>query len=461
MRIGDSGRRPSRRRWLFVVGALLLVPLSLSILRVGSPELSLETDLPGIGPHTVVSASAVESGRGLGNVRLELEQNGEVRVLDEHEFVPRSPWEWWGERTIEDHFEASIGHDEIDGLEAGQATLRLVAERAGSALRRPGPVVLEKVVPVKLRPPLISVQSEAVYLRQGGSGVVVYRVDPPGARDGVEVEDRFFPGHALPGDSGGLRFAFFGAPYDLTDGSAVVVVASDDLGNTARQRFLTDYRLQPPKQSTIQLSDSFMERVVPQIAAQSDVQEGETLLDSYLAINRDLRSANDQRLIELATASRAEFLWQRPFLQQPNSQVMDAFASQRRYFYDGELVDRQTHLGYDLASRRRDEVLASNRGVVALAEYFGIYGNAVVLDHGFGLMTLYAHLSSIEVSVGESVERGQTVGRSGETGLAGGDHLHFSVLMGGLPVDALEWWDGKWIADRVADQLGTALAFER
>ncbi len=100
------------------------------------------------------------------------------------------------------------------------------------------------------------------------------------------------------------------------------------------------------------------------------------------------------------------------------------------------------------------------QGVVLLARYFGIYGNTVVLDHGYGLMSLYGHLSSISVNGGQPIDRGDVIGRSGATGLAGGDHLHFTMLLHGLPVDPREWWDGHWIRDRLALKLGAALPFE-
>ena len=94
-----------------------------------------------------------------------------------------------------------------------------------------------------------------------------------------------------------------------------------------------------------------------------------------------------------------------------------------------------------------------------LARYFGIYGNSVVVDHGYGLMSLYAHLSSLGVKEGDRVERGQELGRSGETGLAGGDHLHFTMLLHGMPVNPIEWWDAHWLRDRLKTKLGKALPF--
>jgi murein DD-endopeptidase MepM/ murein hydrolase activator NlpD len=201
-----------------------------------------------------------------------------------------------------------------------------------------------------------------------------------------------------------------------------------------------------------------MQKVVPAILSQTpELEQRGSLLDNYLAINGELRAANSQYLIDLAADSVQEFLWSRPFLQMPNSQVMSTFADRRTYLYEGRSVDQQDHLGYDLASTARATIPAANDGIVVLARFFGIYGNAVVIDHGFGLMSLYGHLSSIDVSEADVVERGQSLGRSGETGLAGGDHLHFTMLLRGLPVNPVEWWDGHWIRDRLETKLGPQL----
>jgi hypothetical protein len=70
-----------------------------------------------------------------------------------------------------------------------------------------------------------------------------------------------------------------------------------------------------------------------------------------------------------------------------------------------------------------------------------------------GVQSLYGHLSSITVEVGDRINRGETIGRSGATGLAGGDHLHFTVLVAGHPVNPVEWWDPHWVADRVDRKL--------
>ena len=83
----------------------------------------------------------------------------------------------------------------------------------------------------------------------------------------------------------------------------------------------------------------------------------------------------------------------------------------------------------------------------------GIYGNCVVIDHGFGLQTIYGHLSEFLVKKGDMVKKGQIIGKTGSTGLAGGDHLHFTMQVDGVQVNAVEWWDPHWVKDRILSKM--------
>jgi murein DD-endopeptidase MepM/ murein hydrolase activator NlpD len=183
------------------------------------------------------------------------------------------------------------------------------------------------------------------------------------------------------------------------------------------------------------------------------VDEPENLLNSYLSINRDLRRKNNERIAAMASATSPEILWQGAFRQLSNSAVEAGFADQRTYIYDGKEVDNQVHLGFDLASTTQAPVSAANSGRVIFAGWLGIFGNCVVVDHGMGLQSLYAHLSSIGVSIGDDVEKNAQLGLSGQTGLAGGDHLHFTMLLGGNAVTPIDWWSQQWIDDRVLRKL--------
>jgi murein DD-endopeptidase MepM/ murein hydrolase activator NlpD len=240
-----------------------------------------------------------------------------------------------------------------------------------------------------------------------------------------------------------------------------MLIAEDDVGNKSEVKsFFHKFSPRPIGTDKIMLQDKFLEKVTTEILGQTSVTEipaGASLLDKYLFINRELRKRNNGYLRELAKKTRPAFLWNDTFIQMPDTAVKGSFADRRTYMYQGAPVDTQDHLGFDLASVERAPVPAANAGVIVHAGYLGIFGNTVVVDHGFGLMSLYAHLSTIDVKEGAEIARAAPVGRTGSTGLAGGDHLHFTMLLHGLPVTPVEWWDGHWIQDRVKLKLGAIL----
>ena len=353
-----------------------------------------------------------------------------------------------------------VGRDTLADLKPGNATVRVTAHRVGSWLRHPDAVVEQISLPVRLSPPPLQITSTQVYVAQGGCEVVVYRVGDTCVKDGVRAGDSWFPGYSLPGGDKQARFAFFAIPYDMND-SSVRLVAADDAGNESEASFIEKFFPKPFHKDIIEVTDKFLAKAVPEILSQSpEIQEKGNMLESYLAINSELRRKNAATLKELAKQSRAEFFSKRSFLPLTNAKVMSAFADRRTYKYGEREIDHQDHLGFDLAVTLRTPVPAGNDGVVLLAKYFGIYGNTVVIDHGYGLMSLYGHLASISVSQGQSVKRGEIVGLTGQTGLAGGDHLHYTTLLQGLPVNPVEWWDSHWIRDRIARKLGPAFPFQ-
>ena len=431
-------------------------------LRTGPmPTLAITAELPAIGKRTPIKIVASEPVRGLSKIRTELVQGDNIALLDEREFTPRAAWDLWSEATEETEFRLDVGTETVSGLRDGAATVRVTADAAPAALRTAPPAFESIKVDVKLKPPTLEVLSKQTYVAQGGAEVVVYRVSPDAVRHGVQAGNWFFTGAPLPGSGRGERFALFGVPYDLDDPERIRLVASDIVGNSVEAAFVDRFTPKPFKTEDIQLSEAFMARVVPPILASApELGDRGSLLANYLAINGELRKKNAGTLVEYAKLSRQAFLWRDGFMQFPNAKVMSSFADRRSYVLDGKEVDRQDHLGFDLASTQRAELIAVNDGIVQMARYFGIYGNAVLIDHGFGLASLYGHLSEISVGEGSEVKRGQVIGRSGQTGLAGGDHLHFTMLLQGMPVDPREWWDPHWIRDRLDLKLGAALPFD-
>jgi murein DD-endopeptidase MepM/ murein hydrolase activator NlpD len=214
------------------------------------------------------------------------------------------------------------------------------------------------------------------------------------------------------------------------------------------------------KKDVIRLSDRFLEWKMPEFKVEATESKVPPMLAKFLAVNRQLREENGKFLASLGLITEPVMRWEGDFVRLPNSARRASFADHRDYVYNGEIVDRQVHLGIDLASLEKSPIPAGNAGKVVFADYIGIYGNTVVLDHGFGLMSLYSHLSGIDVEPGQVVARGEIIGRTGITGLAGGDHLHFGMMIHDTMINPIEWWDGNWIMHNVTDKLEDAKQFD-
>jgi murein DD-endopeptidase MepM/ murein hydrolase activator NlpD len=425
-----------------------------------TPEVTISASAKAIGRKGVkVTIKAAEPKNGIRDLRAELVQ-GPLTVPLAEQTWPHNPWWrfWRKDRHAEATLEVEIGQDKIPALKAGQATIRAEATNDSMAGFGKGRTAsAETSLPVMLTPPRIEVLSGQHYINQGGSECVLYRVSESASGSGVRVGNDLYRGYPAPSGKPGERFAIFAWPYNAPASTIPVVYAADEAGNEATAGFT--FKLFPKKwpNQTLDITDAFLARVVPAILEHSPAvkSQGDPVKD-FLEINGRLRRLNAARLVELSDDSKPVMLWKGAFRQLGNSKVEAAFADHRSYKYQGRIIDQQDHLGFDLAVTASYPVEAANDGVVMLANYFGIYGNTVILDHGCGLMTLYAHLSSIDVKDGDKVTKGQTVGRSGATGLAGGDHLHFSVLVDGTPVNPVEWWDAHWIHDRIEEKLGIA-----
>jgi murein DD-endopeptidase MepM/ murein hydrolase activator NlpD len=319
-------------------------------------------------------------------------------------------------------------------------------------------------VQVRLEPPRVAVLSTLHYINHGGAEFVVYRATPADVDSGVRVGDLTYPGFpasgaGIQGDAS-VKVAFFALLHDQDLNAPISVFARDPGGNEATARF--DARSFPKAfaRSRIEIDDRFLQQVVPAIAGTTPELGLSTapdeLLASFLRINGELRMRNNGMIVEMARKTAPWMLWKEAFQPLGNASVESRFADSRTYFYRGKEIDRQVHLGFDLAVTERIPVAAANNGVVVHADDLGIYGNCIIIDHGLGVQSLYAHLSSMDVKPGDKVEKGRQIGRSGMTGLAAGDHLHFTMLVNGRPVNAVEWWDPKWIQDRVLRKIAAA-----
>lgn len=457
-------------RWLAFVLFLFLLLIGLSFLAAGrTTPATLVIEQPGgpIGAAGTLQFTAGAARSVFTRLDATLEQNGKSFPL----YSVAEPGTATLKHVDADHLQVSvpIGKAAIPELQQGPAKITITAVRTSFLRLRDVTTTVTKDVQVRLEPPRIAVVSSKHYLNHGGSEFVIYRATPPDVDSGVRVGEIEYPGFpasgaGISGDPA-LKVAFFALLNDQPLKTPVVAFARDGAGNEAHASFIDDVFEKPFRKSRIVVDDRFFNRVVPEILAHSPnanlntaatVHRGDNPNDplaGFLKVNGDVRKANSEQIATLAKSSPAELLWKGPFVQLGNSKVEAAFADTRTYVYNGKDVDQQTHLGFDLAVTANVPVLASNSGRVVNADWLGIFGNCVIIDHGMGVASLYGHLSSIDVKVGDSVTKGQTLGRSGMTGLAAGDHLHFTMLVSGHPVNPVEWWDPHWVQDRVERKL--------
>jgi murein DD-endopeptidase MepM/ murein hydrolase activator NlpD len=337
------------------------------------------------------------------------------------------------------------------GLREGPATLEIWGrDDYWRPLRQRDRVVASVPLTVDLTPPRIELVAATQYLTPGGVGVVVFRASEA-ARSQVSVGSVTFPSFEAGGQA---RVALVALPFDYAPGTPIKISAEDEAGNVASRGVSAEILPRRFRHDRITIRDSFLELKVPELLPQRPPTQ--PLVDGFLVINRDLRRQAEEAKRGLAVKTADKPLWEGAFEQPPNTKVFSNFAETRTYIYGGREIDTQVHLGFDLASTKQAPVPAANKGTVAFVGPLTIYGNTVVLDHGWGLMTLYAHLSTIGVKVGDAVNRGQELGRSGDTGLAVGDHVHYEVLVNGISVTPIEFWDAKWIRDRFNGPLKSA-----
>jgi murein DD-endopeptidase MepM/ murein hydrolase activator NlpD len=339
------------------------------------------------------------------------------------------------------------------GLREGAATLEV---RARDGFWRPIRVddrtIASLPVTLDFTPPTLEILASTRYLSRGGGGLVAIRAKGA-ARVGVGVGDLFFPAFPAGAPDTGLHAALYALPWNLPPNSPITVSAQDEAGNAVSRALAVDIRPRKFPMDTIEISEQFLASKMPELLPERGQIPPDQLLDAFLVVNRDKRKEAEEMKRKLAQKSKPTPLFEGAFIQPRNTKVFSNFAETRTYRYQGKDVDTQVHLGYDLASLKTSPVPAANSGIVVYAAPLTIYGNTVVIDHGWGLQTLYGHLSTIEVKEGDEVKKGQELGRSGATGLALGDHLHFEVLIQGVSVTPVEWWDAKWIRDHIGRPL--------
>jgi murein DD-endopeptidase MepM/ murein hydrolase activator NlpD len=390
--------------------------------------------------------------RGLRSIKVSLHQSSRDTTIVQDTFPFQGILNTGGAR----HYQKKLILDPV-ALKLAQGEVELKVQAWDYSRRGGGDgnlSVLHHKMIVDTIPPSIRAVSRMHNINVGGSGLVVYQTSSDSVESGLFVDDIFFPGFPDPKNlQNGFHHSYFALPHDTETQPKIRLWAKDQAGNSAETSFYYHVRKKTFRKDKLEISDRFIESLLTYFTAFYFMDPQKSNLDRFLKINNKLREENEATIYALRHHAGAERLWEGPWLRQRNSATMARFADHRSYYYKGDRVDEKFHLGVDLASVANSPVEASNHGRVIYADRLGIYGLTVVLDHGQGLSSLYGHLSKIDVTVGQEVRKGEILGLTGQTGLAGGDHLHFSIMVNGIYVNPIEWWDNKWIEDNVNKKL--------
>jgi murein DD-endopeptidase MepM/ murein hydrolase activator NlpD len=428
---------------IILVALLIAVPVCLLMLS-GGTVLKIDPPVTAIGTVTPVQVH-IENSHGVRRITGVIEQGGSrYTVFDVHEAPHRLMF--WRRHVAPQVKTFPVGKQQAPALHDGKAKLMIEAESNDLRGRVDS---IESEVEIVTQPPRISADGAQHYINQGGSELVVFSPSGYVTDSGVRVGKYTFRSFPHPSQAN-QRFSLFAFPWDLPVETVPVAYARNPAGAEATARFW--YKVFPKKfrARDLPIDDAFLDKVVNEI----DPGGSGDLLARFLKINGEMRRKNNQTLADLRLKTAGKFLWSGPFLPLTNAAVESAFADKRSYIYKGKKVDEQVHLGFDLAVTLHVSVPAANDGRVVWADNLGIYGNCVVVDHGYGLQSIYGHLSELAVKPGDMVKKSQSLGKSGSTGLAGGDHLHFSMQVDGVQVSPIEWWDEHWIKDRILSKVG-------
>jgi peptidase M23-like protein len=399
-----------------------------------------------VGLSTPVSVQVVNP-HGVRRVSAYLEQNGTRYPLMEQS-TPATRL-FWSRHEAPRSFAFEAGKNKAPNLQAGKASI--VVETVSNDLRGSTDTATADV-DVVLAPPRVIADGDQHYINQGGMELVTMTASGSWNEAGVKVGKYTFRSFPLPGKSPDQRFAMFAYSWELPPDITPLVYARNVAGTEATAHFW--FKLFPKKFRVrdFELKDALMEKLVNSVDPTGQLAPGKDMTARFLYINGDLRRKNNQQLADLRFKTEEKILWNGPFLHWGKEEAN--FADVRNWIYHGQKIDQQAHLGFDLSDVANGPVSAANDGRVVWASDLGIYGNCVVLDHGYALQSLYGHMRQIDVKVGDMVKKGQKMGIAGETGLAGGVHVHFGMQIDGVQINPREWWDEHWIKDRILSKLG-------
>lgn len=425
---------------LLIGGALLFEP--------EKPAIVLQKDISHIGKDVTLPLQVSDKRSGVKSVRVSIIQ-GDAEKEVYTKIYPRKGW--FAKAGPSQHADTIAFDTKSKDLKDGPAELVVsVRDFSMNGFLKGNETALRLPVTVDTRPPAVRVKHSQRYIIPGGSGIVLYSLSEESDKHGVMIDETFFPGFPVA-DKDNLFISYIALEWNAAQISQSYVLAEDQAGNQGKTMFSVILRRVAEKKDNINISDNFLNSKIPEFESYYPDLTG-TNIEKFIQINNTVRVSNSRTIKKICTNPLPQQLWKDRFLRMPGAS-MAGFADQRTYLYQGEAIDNQVHLGRDIASTANAEIKAANHGKVVFADYLGIYGYMVILDHGQGVFSLYSHLSRIDTTLDKLVAQGDVIGHSGATGMAGGDHLHFSVLINGIFVNPLEWWDQHWIDVNIIDAL--------
>lgn len=434
-----------------------LIILSLILIAAGSwwfftsfcegekPVLRLSEPIDIIGQRKTFDIIATDNKTGLRNILVTLSQDDKKYTLYAKDLATKGI----KERTcsIEINSKDLNLHDGIAWIKISAIDYSIHKNTATLDIR----------ATIDVTPPQIYLFSSAHYINPGGTCIAIYNVSETVIKSGVSVGDNFFPGYPTSLAGKDRYIACFALPLDAKTGNTrVQIVARDRAGNESLIGLPCYIKNKKFRKDSVNITDNFLELKMPEFQRGNDSLAGATPLEIFQYVNRQERIDNFRAIQTICGKSEARQLWQGHFLRMEKAATTAQFGDRRTYYYKGRAIGKSNHMGVDLASTKNAGVAASNSGIVVFTGYLGIYGNTVIIDHGLGISSLYGHMGAIKVKKGQMVTKGEQIGHTDTSGLAGGDHLHFSILVGGRFVDPREWWDPHWINDNWERKLAEA-----
>jgi murein DD-endopeptidase MepM/ murein hydrolase activator NlpD len=406
------------------------------------PAIAFDHEINAVGLQKTIQITFTDKNRGLRNTSASISQGTQTHVLSSINYTDTGRKE---ERL-------TIVIDLLTmKLQNGPAVLTL--EATDHSLWKNHAVVSRQIT-IDVTPPQLFLLNSTNHINPGGSCFIAYRTSKPVVLTGVKVNNNFFTGYPATISGKPSFISFFAFPVGASKGGVnIKVMAKDEAGNETSVNLPYLIMAKKFRSDKMMLSESFLQQKMPEFQSLVPSLRGKSPVETFIYVNGLLREDNLKTIQEICGKTSPRQLWQDNFLRMNNAAPMAQYGDKRSYMYGGKVVGESTHLGVDLASTAHSPIEAANSGVVVYTGYLGIYGNVVIIDHGLGLFSLYAHMDAIQAKNGQEVKKGEAIGQSGTSGLAGGDHLHFGIIVGGQFVNPQEWWDPHWIADNVTKKM--------